>query len=1298
MREILVTELVKEVLGPRNGIDEILTESPLSEYITGVLAPIVPEAEPDIDGEAMIPNQESQTIQEVEATDVEVDAPTLLSPALNPKSRPCSMGISFVLESNGQTAIEICLTWARYSMIEENNGMRWHRRVRHFILETMLDRDIIVWLGDDGIETEENEAEASLHIIRRQTNENRLLVNCYFVNRVDVPSNAYPTAEHHIFQPQIRIVGGEETRVVPGSEPLNESEGENELSFLYRKRQKLARGYLCSAVWKDVDPESGYAGPIDFPSCNDLPPFAWTDKDCLPPDQQERFTCPDVRSEFVPMYEIPSGDLQWPQDYGECPELRADVLAESFDPEDLRGKLDPILNGYENWLDELREEAGEYTEPERDIAENLIGGCERMLTRLRHAIDLLENDNDVRLAFCLSQKAMNLQSIWTRQESLEWRPFQLTFMLLNLESIADEDSEDRSICDLLWIPTGGGKTEAYLAIATFAMAYRRRRSLQRNCGNRTGAGVSVITRYTLRLLTIQQFRRATAAMTALEFLRVRNLSTGYPVGWRPVDCGIEDSFIWGTVPFSIGLWVGGGVTPNKLQDTWGGNRTVPGGLSLLRGQQGQGEPAQILECPACGGTLAIPNKGLRRGNHNLHLVLHSENPKEISQITPGVHGDIEITSLRITPHTEPRYFTLSMEISVRGTSTARDVDDMWNGIADNLEHVTLTPVRASRPGYFIRYFQKPRGGRKDFDFDILCANPECPLQEPWCAGAPAGSPHSRGPFLINREQSTPSIPAFPDGNRYVDIQTAFRVSSTFLSDRIPILAYTVDDQIYMRAPSMVISTVDKYARPPFEPRTSSLFGNVDHCHSAYGYYRPHQHSSSFSSGGHPGPAGRSGSRNFVQIESLDPPDMILQDELHLIEGPLGSLVGIYESAIDFLCREGRESCPKYVASTATIRRAEEHVKAIFARELQTFPPSGTDIDDRFFVREFETHALDDGRPGRLYAGVCALGRGPLTPLIRIWSRLLQTAWENRTQPMVDGFWTLTGYFNAIRELAGARALYRQDIPQRLNEIAPGNARPLPDESSQELSSRTDSTDLPAVLDLLNVSLPQAQDSLLTTSMFGTGVDVSRIALMVVNGQPKTTSSYIQSTGRVGRRRGALVVTFLRGSRPRDLNHYELFCGYHRQIQRFVEPATVYPFAPGVLERACGPVSVFALRTMMVPSVPWHEDISAPLMANQRDGSSELAQISQWLESRSQNQPPTRRPPSGSVRQYSDSEIDRWQQIAGREQNLRYKDYSTPPRHPVVLGDPAHQHMGIPVVYRNAPTSLRDVEETTGFQT
>ncbi|MHA2223570.1 MAG: hypothetical protein ACXAAO_16145, partial [Candidatus Thorarchaeota archaeon] len=107
MREILVTELVKEVLGPRNGIDEILTESPLSEYITGVLAPIVPEAEPDIDGEAMIPNQESQTIQEVEATDVEVDAPTLLSPALNPKSRPCSMGISFVLESNGQTAIEI---------------------------------------------------------------------------------------------------------------------------------------------------------------------------------------------------------------------------------------------------------------------------------------------------------------------------------------------------------------------------------------------------------------------------------------------------------------------------------------------------------------------------------------------------------------------------------------------------------------------------------------------------------------------------------------------------------------------------------------------------------------------------------------------------------------------------------------------------------------------------------------------------------------------------------------------------------------------------------------------------------------------------------------------------------------------------------------------------------------------------------------------------------------------------------------------------------------------------------------
>jgi hypothetical protein len=224
--------------------------------------------------------------------------------------------------------------------------------------------------------------------------------------------------------------------------------------------------------------------------------------------------------------------------------------------------------------------------------------------------------------------------------------------------------------------------------------------------------------------------------------------------------------------------------------------------------------------------------------------------------------------------------------------------------------------------------------------------------------------------------------------------------------------------------------------------------------------------------------------------------------------------------------------------------------------------------------------------------------------------------------------------------------------------------------------------------------------LFTTSMFGTGVDIARIGLMIVNGQPKTTSAYIQSTGRVGRRRGALVVTFLRASKPRDLNHYELFCGYHRQLHRFVEPVTVYPFAPGVLQRASGPAAVFILRNSRVANADWHLNRRADLMASSR-ASPEVHALSGLFETRAQAQPSGRRPPPGSVANRINGELDRWRQEASRHLgSLRYVEYaiSEPPHSPVVLGDAQHQHSTFVVVYDNAPSSLRHVEETTGFET
>src|SRR5262249_54490019 len=161
----------------------------------------------------------------------------------------------------------------------------------------------------------------------------------------------------------------------------------------------------------------------------------------------------------------------------------------------------------------------------------------------------------------------------------------------------------------------------------------------------------------------------------------------------------------------------------------------------------------------------------------------------------------------------------------------------------------------------------------------------------------------------------------------------------------------------------------------------------------------------------------------------------------------------------------------------------------------------------------------------------------------------------------------------------AVALIRQDIPQRLGDLSP-TPRPLTEEDPLELSSRADSLRLPGMLDQLRLALTGPQppvNAVVATSMFGTGVDVERLGLMGVQGQPKTSSSYIQATGRVGRSQGGLVVTFLRAARPRDLNHYEFFTTYHAALYRHVEPVTVNPFAPRARDRALGPVAVALLR-------------------------------------------------------------------------------------------------------------------------
>ena len=541
----------------------------------------------------------------------------------------------------------------------------------------------------------------------------------------------------------------------------------------------------------------------------------------------------------------------------------------------------------------------------------------------------------------------------------------------------------------------------------------------------------------------------------------------------------------------------------------------------------------------------------------------------------------------------------------------------------------------------------------------------------------------------------------------------------------PIPAWTVDDQVYHRCPTVVIATVDKFARLSFEPKAASLFGNVDQCNEFLGYYRsgcPPQGPASLPAAARPlVTQGRN-----LPTGRFDPPDLILQDELHLIEGPLGSMVGIYETAVDLLSSGLQDESrvrPKYIASTATVRQAAEQVQSLFVRELAVFPPNGLSANDNFFATTGAAHPRDANQAGRLYVGVCAPGRGAQTPLRNIWARLLQHVSDRLNAGAVrsdlDPYWTLVGYFNAIRELSGAVALVRQDIPQRLGDLSPA-PRQLDENDPLELSSRADSLRLPGMLDRLRLSLQGPRDpvnAVVATSMFGTGVDVDRLGLMVVQGQPKTSSSYIQATGRVGRSKGGMVVTFLRAARPRDLNHYEFFTTYHSAIYRHVEPVTVNPFAPRARDRALGPVTVAILRQAdrvirLGSALPVHErwkvqqrltqsnwHCRASDMAASR-ADPEVVAIPHVMEERSQQQPPARRPASGVTEGDAAAEIDCWQQLAALVGGSLIYQESTlvnPPRRPVVLGDLAHLVAGTGHAFEDAPNSLREVESTATFR-
>jgi ATP-dependent helicase YprA (DUF1998 family) len=256
--------------------------------------------------------------------------------------------------------------------------------------------------------------------------------------------------------------------------------------------------------------------------------------------------------------------------------------------------------------------------------------------------------------------------------------------------------------------------------------------------------------------------------------------------------------------------------------------------------------------------------------------------------------------------------------------------------------------------------------------------------------------------------------------------------------------------------------------------------------------------------------------------TLAPPVLIIQDELHLISGPLGTIAALYEVALDRLATrtwEDKTVRPKVVASTATVRRAGAQIQALFDRHrTEVFPPPGPDRRHSFFA----TTVPSSERPARLYVGLAAPGKGPKLIFLRALTTLLAAAKaEAQGGGDADPYLTALCYFNALRELGGARRIVEDEVRTRLASYGTERRRIEPPDQpfALELTSRENTDKVAAAKEALAKPCSDPAhgvDVALATNMISVGLDIGRLGLMLVQGQPKAAAEYIQATSRVMR--------------------------------------------------------------------------------------------------------------------------------------------------------------------------------------
>ncbi len=918
-RQRIVEEVDRYFVGPGSS-DEIIADSPWDFYHTGMLWPC----------DSMVSGEEADHDDGVESGD---SAEGLLNMANC--AQQSAMGISTQLKKISQQ-VTVYISWGEYFGFSEWPEKRdplfnW-KKERMFLPANAwqrvcaekyctLDVDVadadkqVTLLDYDGLE---------VRAVLREL-EDALMLTVVLLNR----RKCSPSMRRNrlIYQPELIVNAGDSCgflgKVNSGHQIADQEYWLYEL--LYHDARQFAVGHGCSAEWEH---DNAAVSSVST---------AWI------PRQIVAKASGDMPVKLEDTERTPL--------FGETNFLNLDILADKDQKGPIVSQLRSLVTVYEQWINareaEIADVSKEFIGQEDSIAEiaqSNIYQCREQCKRIEAGIIFLSEakNEDVWRSFCLANEAIAESMRKARpKDSPMWRIFQLAFILIALPSTIERGHADRGVLDLIWFPTGGGKTEAYLGLSAILLFYRR--IADRSGGNRCPA---VLTRYTLRLLTIQQFERAATMICAANVVS----------GRHPEFEGADD--------FSIGLFVGGDATPNNLTRA----------KQVISGEDDNDERCTTLpiqKCPWC--------------KSDLHIHEQSVDDQEKRLVTP-------------------------------------------------------------------------------------CSNDSCVF-------------HAGLPLTV------------------------------------------VDEEIYEHPPSIVIGTVDKFAMMAWEPQMRVLFGF----------------------GG-------------------SAPDLIIQDELHLISDALGTVTALYEGAIDFLTTT-TAGMAKIVGSTATIRRAEAQVRTLFNRSLAQFPPSGISAKDSFFYQVDEAE-------NRLYVGLHCQGRSPKHSLSRLVGNVSQAnlALDDNCR---DPFYTLVMYFNSLRELGGALVLLEDDVPRYLGTLPlpPGQStRLLP--QKRELTSQLNQQELGEILDQLTKGIDQDQDypavdAVLSTNMISVGVDVGRLNAMIVNGQPKSTSEYIQASSRVGRESGSagLVLVMYNWTRPRDRSHYERFKTFHLAFYRHVESGSVTPFASRARDRA-----------------------------------------------------------------------------------------------------------------------------------